>query len=154
MIPGSIKGGASHGVKRRIPGIRPRPAGRRAGGLASEDDGRVSALCVGQALRRRLRRPLSGEEHGVLARAALGARRALRGRCGDAARGRGGQSRRAHHRGGHASGAARAEEAPGVDSRGSAYRRRHQSPVPAHMAIAPSPRLKTEALLGLLQETS
>ena len=51
-------------------------------------------------------------------------------------------SRRAHHRGGHASGAARAEEAPGVDSRGSAYRRRHQSPVPAHMAIAPSPRLK------------
>ena len=68
VIPGSIKGGASHGVKRRIPGIRPRPAGRRAGGLASEDDGRVSALCVGQALRRRLRRPLSGEEHGVLAR--------------------------------------------------------------------------------------
>lgn len=87
-------------------------------------------------------------------RAALGARRALRGRCGDAARGRGGQSRRAHHRGGHASGAARAEEAPGVDSRGSAYRRRHQLPVPAHMAIAPSPCLETEALLGLLQETS
>ena len=73
---------------------------------------------------------------------------------GDAARGRGGQSRRAHHRGGRASGAARAEEAPGVDSRRSAYRRRHQSPVPAHMAIAPSPRLETEALLGLLQETS